>query len=106
MPIVPDVVIPILAGYALLSGVVLYAVRHPEAGRPRERVSGWRPRLRLIAVTVAGGYGCFLAIVVVFHAWIAGQRGAPASAFRGGAFLSAVSAVAFVVGSVIERARR
>ena len=106
MPIVPDVVIPILAAYALLTGVVLYAARHPEGGRPRERVSGWRPRLRLIAVTVVGGYGCFLAIVVVFHGWIAGQRGAPASALRGGAFLSAAAAAVFVVGSVLERARR
>ena len=105
MPILRDVVIPIAAAYALLIGVVLYAVRHPDAERPRERAIGWRPRLRLIAVTVVGGYGCLLLIVVVFHVWIAGQGGALTSALRGGAFLAVVAAVTFIAGSTIERSR-
>ena len=106
MPILRDVVIPVGSAYALLIGVVLYAVRHPDAGRPRDRRVGWRPRLRLIAVTVAGGYTCFLAIVLVFHVWIAGQHGAMASAIRGGAFLAVIAAMTFVFGSGLERIRR
>jgi len=106
VPIVRDDLIPVLSAYAVLIGVVLYAVRHPDAGCPSEPASDWGPRIRLIAITVAGGYACFLAIVLVFHVWIAGQRGALSSAMRGGAFLGAVSAGAFVVGSAIERARR
>jgi len=106
MPVVSDDLIPVLSAYALLIGVVLYAIRHPDAGRPAERVAGWGPRLRLIAITVGGGYASFLAIVLVFHVWIAGQRGALVSALRGGAFLCAVTAGAFVLGSAIERGRR
>jgi hypothetical protein len=41
-----------------------------------------------VATTVGGGYLVFLAIVVVFHVWIAGQRTALWSAVRGGAFLA------------------
>ena len=79
-----DVVVPVVSAYALLAGVVVYAVRHPETdpepqhetGEIRSHLLGWGPRLRLIVVTVAGGYLCFLAIVVVFHVWVVGQRGA------------------------------
>jgi hypothetical protein len=103
VPILRDVVIPVVSAYALLIAVVFYAVRHPDAERPRERRVGWRPRLRLIAVTVAGGYACFLAIVLVFHVWIAGQLGALSSAIRGGAFLAVIAAMTFVFGSGLER---
>ena len=106
MPILRDDVIPVLTAWMLLSGVVLYAVRHPDAGRPHERTTGWRPRLRLIAVTVIGGYGCLLAIVLVFHVWIARQHGSLSSAIRGGAFLALVAAVVFLAGSAVERGRR
>jgi hypothetical protein len=99
-------VVPVLSAYALLVSVVVYASRHAEAGRPRTSpLKGWRPRLRLVAVTVAGGYGCFLAIVVVFHVWVVGQRNALGSAIRGGGFLAAISAAAFVLGSVLESIR-
>lgn len=98
--------VPVVSAWVLLSGIVLYAVRHPDAGRPRERRLGWRPRLRLIGVTVVGGYVCLLAIVLVFHVWIARQAGAFTSAIRGGAFLSVISAATFVTGSYLERSRR
>ncbi len=105
MQVLRTVVVPVLSAYALLAWVVLYASRHPEAGRPRTAVNGWRPRLRLIAVTVAGGFGAFLAIVLVFHTWIVGQRSALGSALRGGSFIAAICAVAFVLGSVVESRR-
>ena len=105
MQVLRTVVVPVLSAYALLAWVVVYASRHPEAGRPPTAVDGWSPRLRLIAVTVAGGYVCFLAIVLVFHTWVVGQRSALGSALRGGTFLAAICAVAFILGSVVESRR-
>ena len=102
MEVIRAVVVPVLSAYVLLAGVVIYASRHPDAGRPRTSVTGWRPRLQLIAVTVAGGYGCFLVIVVVFHVWVVGQQGALSSALRGGAFLAAACAAVFALGSLVE----
>jgi hypothetical protein len=103
MQVLRTVVVPVLSAYALLAWVVVYASRHPE--RPRTSIEGWRPRLRLIALTVAGGYGCFLAIVLVFHTWVVGQRSALGSALRGGTFLAAICALAFILGSVVESRR-
>jgi hypothetical protein len=106
MEVFRAVVVPVLSAYALLVCVVVYASHHPEVGRPRTSIRGWRPRLRLIAVTVAGGYGCFLAIVLVFNVWVVGQRAAMGSALRGGTFLAAICAAAFVLGSIVESIRR
>ena len=106
MEVFRTVLAPVLSAYALLVCVVLYASHHPDAGRPPTSFGGWGPRLRLIAVTVVGGYGCFLAIVLVFHVWLIGQRAALGSALRGGTFLAAICAIAFVVGSVVESMRR
>jgi len=105
MHVVRDVVVPVLSAYAVLAGAVFYAARHPDASTPASPPTGWSARLRLIAVTVGSGYVAFLAIVLVFHTWIVGQRGAMASALRGGTFVAGVCAVAFVLGSVVEAAR-
>jgi hypothetical protein len=42
----------------------------------------------------------------VFHVWVVGQHGALGSALRGGTFLAATCAAAFVLGSVVESIRR
>lgn len=105
MQVLRTVVVPVVSAYALLAWVIVYASGHPEAGRPRTSVNGWRPRLKLIAVTVAGGYACLLAIVLVFHTWVVGQRSALGSALRGGTFLAAICAVAFILGSIVESRR-
>ena len=118
--------VPVLSAYALLAGVVAYAVRHPEAGRPEAgrpeagcpvagrpvagrpvaASRGWPVRIRLIAVTVGGGYACFLVIVLVFHVWVVGDGAALGSAIRGGGFLAVVCAAAFGLGSFMESTRR
>jgi hypothetical protein len=113
--------VPVLSAYALLAGVVAYAVRHPEAGRPEAGrpvagrpvagrpvagSRGWPVRIRLIAVTVGGGYACFLVIVLVFHVWVVGDGAALGSAIRGGGFLAVVCAAAFGLGSFMESTRR
>jgi hypothetical protein len=100
------VVVPVVSAYAVLICVVLYAARHSETDAPVGRSVGWRGRMRLIFITVAGGYGCFLAIVYVFHVLVAGQRAAMSSALRGGAFLAVTSAAAFLFGSIVESIRR
>ena len=97
-----DVVVPVASAYALMVGVVVYAVRHPEIDRIRSQPGPWGPRLRLIALTVGGGYLCFLAIVLVFQVWVVGQRGAMSSALKGGTFLAVVCAAAFILGSLLE----
>ena len=101
MHVFRTVVVPVLSAYLLLAGTVLYAARHPDAGRPRSRFD-WGSRLKLIAVTAAGGYLCFLAIVLVFHVWVVGQRGALRSAVWSGVFLDAVASAAFVGLSFLE----
>jgi hypothetical protein len=101
-----DVVIPIVSGYVVLAGVVVYAARHPEAARPGDASEGWRESFRLVAVTVGGGFVVFVSIVLVFHTWIVGQRGALRSALHGGAFLALVCACTFVALSAAEASTR
>jgi hypothetical protein len=97
-----DVVVPVASAYAVLASVVLYAARHPDAGRPVDAPSGWRSRLRLIGVTVTGGYVVFLGIVVVYHTWLVGQPGALRSALHGGTFVALACTAVFLAGSVLE----
>ena len=87
--IIRRVVIPLVAAYALFVFMALSSLRAPQVERAGvERVAGWKEALRGLAVTIAGGYLCFLLIVLVFHVLIAGQRGALVSAAAGGGFLA------------------
>ena len=96
-------VVPVAAAFGLLAGIVLYAAKHPEAGAVSRDLVDWRSRLTLIGWTVIGGYVAFLAIVLVFHIWIVGQRGVMRSAVVDGALLASASIVAFVLLSAVER---
>ena len=78
------VVVPLVSAYALFVGIAASWWRHPA---PLPSRSG-RPLLRYQLALTCGGYAAFLAIVLVFHVWVAGQRGALLSAVRGGAFLA------------------
>jgi uncharacterized protein DUF6256 len=87
--IIRRAVIPLVVAYALFVFMALATLRGPHVERADvEPVAGWKEALRSLAVTVAGGYLCFLLIVLVFHVLIAEQRGAFASAAAGGAFLA------------------
>jgi hypothetical protein len=92
------VVIPLIAAYALFVFMALSTLRAPHVERADvEPVAGWRGPLGGLAVTVAGGYLCFLLVVLVFHVLIGGQRGAFVSAAAGGGFLAfGVAMPAFV----------
>lgn len=100
-----SVVVPLLATWLLFVGIALYARGHPAPRPGRAAPTGRRGLgglLRHVAVTVAGGYAALLAIVLVFHVLIVGQRGALGSALFGGGFLAFCALVAFPLVSWIE----
>ncbi|HLA92970.1 MAG TPA: DUF6256 family protein [Actinomycetota bacterium] len=98
--------IVIASSYALFVCMVVVTVRRP-VPRPSGRGGPSPPGLvRRVAVTVAGGYLVFLLVVLVFHVWVAGERGALLSAVRGGVPLTGVAVAAFALLSWVEcRAR-
>jgi hypothetical protein len=92
----------LVAAYALFVGMVLLA-RRKRMPRPRD-VGEERLERREVTGTILGGYVVFLAIVVVFHVWLAGERDAFIEALWGGAFLSLVAVgAAFVSGAMPHR---
>jgi hypothetical protein len=99
------VAIVIASSYALFVCMVVVAVRRP-VPRPSGRGPSPPGLVRRVAVTVAGGYLVFLLVVLVFHVWVAGERGALPSAVRGGAPLTAVAVSAFVLLSWVESRAR
>jgi Family of unknown function (DUF6256) len=93
----------LVAAYALFVGMVLLA-RRRRMPRPRD---GGDKRLDLLKVieTIVGGYTVFLAIVVVFHVWLAGDGDAFVEALWGGAFLSSVAVGGAFVARAMSRRR-
>jgi len=75
------------AGVVFLSIVASWLRLPPVEEGPRRATSS-TGLIRHVATTVGGGYLVFLAIVLVFHVWIAGQKTALGSAIAGGAFLA------------------
>jgi hypothetical protein len=90
---------PLITSYGIFVAMVVLAVRRPV---PRPRGFGGQPFGRVLR-TIAGGYGAFLAIVLVFHVWLAQEPGAFVSGVWGGAFLSLVLAVLAWVVSMPRR---
>ena len=77
------------------------------APRPHGRADGSaRASLRRVVGTTVGGYVAFLAIVLIFHVWLAQEPDAFASAFWGGAFLSGIALVMAGGTSLVLRRRR
>ena len=101
---------PLITAYALFVAMVALAWRRPVARpspRPRGRADGSaRASLRRVVGTTIGGYVAFLAIVLIFHVWLAREPGAFASAVWGGAFLSGIAVVMAGGSALIERRRR
>src|SRR5437867_311867 len=106
MRVFRDVVAPVLSAYLLVAGVVVYSALHPDAGRRRNDDTAFGGSVKLIVLTVLGGYCCFLGIVIVFHVWLVGDSTAMRSALRGGALLAAIALIAFVLASALEAGSR
>lgn len=94
------IVPPLVAAYVVFVMMVILAWRRP--GPPR---AGWREKTHAperesqgsFLATATCGYVVFLAIVLVFHVWLARESDALGSALWGGLFLSvtALGASAF-----------
>lgn len=93
----------LVAAYALFVGMVLLA-RRRRVPRPRDVGEERLDRLEVIETTL-GGYAAFLAIVVVFHVWLAGDGGAFVEALWGGAFLLSVAVGGAFVARAMSRRR-
>jgi hypothetical protein len=96
------IVPPLVTGYAVFVTMVLVARRRP-VPRPRRLRSVTPRRPREIVETIVGGYVAFLAIVLVFHVWLAGEGDAIAEAMWGAAFLSSLAVVTALISSLITR---
>jgi protein-S-isoprenylcysteine O-methyltransferase Ste14 len=97
------IVPPLVTAYAIFVVMVVRAWSGPKERTARASAT------RDIVMTIVGGYLVFLAIVLVFHLALAGQRGAIRSAAWGGAVLllgaAAVYAGCLWTGAHIRRVR-
>jgi hypothetical protein len=95
---------PLVTAYAIFVAMVLVARRRPvPTGRTTDGRATHTPIAAMVRTTV-GGYAAFLAIVLVFHVWLAGESDAFVDAVSGGAFLSGI-ALLMAVGSSLIRGR-
>ena len=82
---------PLITAYALFAAKVVLAWRRPVA-RPIARGEGsTRMRLRRVVRTTVGGNVTFLAVVLIFHVWLAKEPDVFVNALWGGAFLSGIA---------------
>jgi hypothetical protein len=97
---------PLVAAYAIFVAMVVLSVRRPVT-RPDGRDHGsTRVWWRQVVTTMLGGYAAFLLVVLVFHAWIADEPNALASALWGGAFLCGVTLVLAASVALLDGHRR
>jgi hypothetical protein len=97
---------PLITAYALFAAMVVLAWRRPVA-RPIARGEGsTRVRLGRVVRTAVGGYVTFLAIVLIFHVWLAKEPDAFVDALWGGAFLSGIALSAAWCTSLLGRRSR
>jgi hypothetical protein len=97
----------LITAYALFAAMVALAWRRPVA-RPIARGEGSTSvRLGRVVRTMVGGYVAFLAIVLIFHVWLAKEPEAFVNALWGGAFLSGIAlSVAWCSSLLGRRSRR
>ena len=97
---------PLITAYALFAAMVALAWRRPVA-RPIARGDGsTRVRLGRIVRTTVGGYVAFLAVVLIFHVWLAKEPDAFVSALWGGSFLSGIALSVACCSSLLGRRSR
>jgi hypothetical protein len=96
------VIPPLVTGYAVFVAMVLRARRRPVA-RPKCHRGVPTVPLGELARMIAGGYVVFVAIVLVFHVWLAGESESLDDAVWGGAFLALIPAIAASVSSIRTR---
>jgi len=96
---------PLVTTFVVFLLLVRYHVRHADPAQPAPSHPSMSAFVRYLAATVAAGYAMFLAIVLVFHVWLARDHAALWSAVAGGAGLLAIVLPAFVLAEWFERRR-
>ena len=96
---------PLVTTFVVFLLLVRYHVRHDEPTGPTSPRFPWPAFIRYLAATAAAGYGMFLAIVLVFHVWLARDHAAMRSALAGGAALLAIVLPMFVLAEWFARRR-
>ena len=99
------IVPPLVTTFVVFLLLVRYHVRHAEQADPAPSHPSMSAFVRYLATTAAAGYGMFLAIVLVFHAWLARDHAAIRSAGVGGVALLAIVLPAFVLAEWLARRR-
>jgi hypothetical protein len=99
------IVPPLVTTFAVFLLLVRYHVRHADQAEPAPSHPSMAAFVRYLAATAAAGYGMFLAIVLVFHVWLARDHAALGSALAGGAALLAIVLPAFVLAEWFARRR-
>jgi protein-S-isoprenylcysteine O-methyltransferase Ste14 len=99
------IVPPLATTFVVFFLLVRYHVRHAEPAEPPPPRFPWPAFIRYLAATAAAGYGMFLAIVLVFHVWLARDHAAFRSAVAGGAALLAIVLPLFVLAGWFARRR-
>lgn len=92
---------PLVTAYVAFVAMVVVARRRPVPRRPAAERHG-RPHLAEMVRAVVGGYAVFLAIVLIFHVWLARERDALWSAVSGGAFLAGIALLMAIGSSLIS----
>jgi hypothetical protein len=96
---------PLITAYVLFAAMVFLAWRRPVA-RPIARGEGSSVRLGRVVRTTVGGYVAFLAVVLIFHVWLAKEPDAFVNALWGGAFLSGIALSVACCSSLLGRRSR
>jgi hypothetical protein len=99
------IVPPLVTTFVVFLLLVRYHVRHAEPMGPASSRFTLPAFIRYLAATAAAGYAMFLAIVLVFHVWLARDHAAIRSALAGGAALLAIVLPAFVLAEWLDRRR-
>jgi hypothetical protein len=99
------IVPPLVTTFVVFLLLVRYHVRHVESAEPAPSHPSIPAFVRYLAATAAAGYGMFLALVLVFHVWLARDYAALRSAVAGGAALLAIVLPAFVLAEWFDRRR-
>ena len=99
------IVPPLVTTFLVFLLLVRYHVGHAQPTEPPLSRLPWPVFIRYLAATAAAGYGMFLAIVLVFHLWLARDHAALRSAVAGGAALLAIVLPVFVLTEWFARRR-
>jgi len=96
----------LITAYALFAAMAVLAWKRPVATPIARGEGSTRVRLGRVVRTTVGGYVAFLAIVLIFHVWLAKEPEAFVNALWGGAFLSGIALSVAWCSSILGRRSR